>query len=160
MCMLPYIYDLWDTFCVPAAPAAEAWLVPPSPWSWSDGRTSWRNPAQSLWAKKLILLISNKLEYQCGSGVETSVPDPYLTFWDGDGSLDPYTGFRIRLRILLFSSVVFKKPKSFFFCFFLTVGTFMYISLLRPSPAGEGIGGPNSDGWRESLALCLLCATD
>ncbi len=25
------------------------------------------------------------------------------------------------------------------------------------SPAGEGVGGPNSDIWRESLALCLLC---
>ncbi len=24
------------------------------------------------------------------------------------------------------------------------------------SPAGEGMGGPNSDDWRESLALCLL----
>ncbi len=24
------------------------------------------------------------------------------------------------------------------------------------SPAGEGVGGPNSDDWRESLALCLL----
>ncbi len=22
---------------------------------------------------------------------------------------------------------------------------------------GEGVGGPNSDDWRESLALCLLC---
>jgi hypothetical protein len=24
-------------------------------------------------------------------------------------------------------------------------------------PAGEGVAGPNSDDWRESLALCLLC---
>jgi hypothetical protein len=32
------------------------------------------------------------------------------------------------------------------------------------SPAGEGLGrgagGPNSDDWRKSLALCLLCETD
>jgi hypothetical protein len=26
------------------------------------------------------------------------------------------------------------------------------------SPGGEGVGGPNSDDWRKSLALCLLCA--
>jgi hypothetical protein len=25
------------------------------------------------------------------------------------------------------------------------------------SPAGEGWGSPNSDDWRKSLALCLLC---
>jgi hypothetical protein len=25
------------------------------------------------------------------------------------------------------------------------------------SPAAEGVGGPNSDDWRNSLALCLLC---
>ncbi len=25
------------------------------------------------------------------------------------------------------------------------------------SPAGEGWGGPNSEDWRKSLALCLLC---
>jgi hypothetical protein len=25
------------------------------------------------------------------------------------------------------------------------------------SPAGEGLGNPNSDDWRKSLALCLLC---
>jgi hypothetical protein len=25
------------------------------------------------------------------------------------------------------------------------------------SPAFDGVGGPNSDDWRESLALCLLC---
>ncbi len=25
------------------------------------------------------------------------------------------------------------------------------------SPAGEGVGGPNSDDWRKSMALCLLC---
>ncbi len=24
------------------------------------------------------------------------------------------------------------------------------------SPTGEGVGGPNSDGWRKSLALCLV----
>jgi hypothetical protein len=24
---------------------------------------------------------------------------------------------------------------------------------------GERVGGPNSDDWRESLSLCLLCAT-
>jgi len=24
-------------------------------------------------------------------------------------------------------------------------------------PSDEGVGGPNSDEWRESLALCLLC---
>jgi hypothetical protein len=24
-------------------------------------------------------------------------------------------------------------------------------------PAGEGLGSPNSDNWRKSLALCLLC---
>ena len=24
-------------------------------------------------------------------------------------------------------------------------------------PAGEGWGSPNSDDWRKSLALCLLC---
>jgi hypothetical protein len=23
--------------------------------------------------------------------------------------------------------------------------------------AGEGVGGPNSDDWTESLALCILC---
>ncbi len=28
------------------------------------------------------------------------------------------------------------------------------------SPAGEGVGGPNSDDWRESLALCLRCRRD
>jgi hypothetical protein len=27
------------------------------------------------------------------------------------------------------------------------------------SPAGEGWGSPNSDDWRKSLALCLLCGT-
>ncbi len=26
------------------------------------------------------------------------------------------------------------------------------------SLAGEGVGGANSDDWKESLALCLLCA--
>jgi hypothetical protein len=26
-----------------------------------------------------------------------------------------------------------------------------------PRAAGEGVGGPNSDDWRESMALCLLC---
>ncbi len=26
------------------------------------------------------------------------------------------------------------------------------------SPAGKGVGGPNSDDWRKSLALCVLCA--
>jgi hypothetical protein len=25
------------------------------------------------------------------------------------------------------------------------------------SPAGEVVGGPNSDDWRKSLVLCLLC---
>ncbi len=25
------------------------------------------------------------------------------------------------------------------------------------SPAGEGVGGSNSDDWKESLVLCLLC---
>ncbi len=25
--------------------------------------------------------------------------------------------------------------------------------------AGKGMGGPNSDDWRESLALCVLCAS-
>jgi hypothetical protein len=86
----------------------------------------------NLCEKKAYLFISNKLEYQCGSGVETSVPYPYQTFWDGDGSLAPYTALRIRLRIrlriLLFSSVVFKKQKSF-----ITVGTvhLQYISLQR-----------------------------
>ncbi len=25
------------------------------------------------------------------------------------------------------------------------------------APAGEGMGGPNSDDWRKSLALCLVC---
>ncbi len=25
--------------------------------------------------------------------------------------------------------------------------------------AGEGVGGPNSDDWKESLALCILCAS-
>jgi hypothetical protein len=25
------------------------------------------------------------------------------------------------------------------------------------SPAGEGVGGPNLDDWRESQAFCLLC---
>jgi hypothetical protein len=25
------------------------------------------------------------------------------------------------------------------------------------SPAGEGLGSPNADDWRKSLALCLLC---
>ncbi len=25
------------------------------------------------------------------------------------------------------------------------------------SPAGEGLGSPNSDDWRKSFALCLLC---
>jgi hypothetical protein len=25
------------------------------------------------------------------------------------------------------------------------------------SPGGEGVGGHNSDDWRKSLALCLLC---
>jgi hypothetical protein len=28
------------------------------------------------------------------------------------------------------------------------------------SAAGEGEGGPNSDDWRKSLALCLLCAVE
>ncbi len=26
------------------------------------------------------------------------------------------------------------------------------------SPAGKGVGGPITDDWRKSLALCLLCA--
>ncbi len=26
------------------------------------------------------------------------------------------------------------------------------------SPAGEGVGGPNSDDWRKSQVVCLLCA--
>ncbi len=25
------------------------------------------------------------------------------------------------------------------------------------SPAGEGVGSPNSSDWRKSLPLCLLC---
>jgi hypothetical protein len=28
------------------------------------------------------------------------------------------------------------------------------------SPAGEGLGDPNSDDLRKSLALCLLCRRD
>ncbi len=28
------------------------------------------------------------------------------------------------------------------------------------SPACEGVRGPNSDDWRESLVLCLLCGYD
>jgi hypothetical protein len=30
----------------------------------------------------------------------------------------------------------------------------------QPSLSGEGAGGANSDDWRESLALCILCACD
>ncbi len=36
----------------------------------------------------------------------------FVTFWDGSGSLDPYTGLRIRIWILLFSSVALKMPKN------------------------------------------------
>jgi hypothetical protein len=58
------------------------------------------------------------------SQVETS-SDPYdlinknpnkcsgsVTFWDESGSLDPYTGLRIRIwiQILLFLSVTFEMP--------------------------------------------------
>ncbi len=28
------------------------------------------------------------------------------------------------------------------------------------SPAGEGVGIPNSDDWTESLAFCILCGPD
>jgi hypothetical protein len=39
---------------------------------------------------------------------------------DGSGSLDPYTGLRIRIRILLCSSVAFKKViKNLFFSYYL-----------------------------------------
>ncbi len=27
------------------------------------------------------------------------------------------------------------------------------------SPAGEGMGGPNSDDWTGSLSLCIVCVT-
>jgi hypothetical protein len=33
-----------------------------------------------------------------------------VTFWDGSGSLDPYTGLRIRIRILLCASVASEVP--------------------------------------------------
>ncbi len=42
---------------------------------------------------------------------------PYPWFWDGSGSLDPYT----ELRILLFSSVAFKMPKNMCFFRFLLI---------------------------------------
>ncbi len=55
---------------------------------------------------------------QSGSGSET--PSGFVTFWDGDGSLDPLTGLRIRIWIMLFSSVAFKM---------ITSNKFFYLSL-------------------------------
>ncbi len=33
-------------------------------------------------------------------------------------------------------------------------------STVTKASAGEEVGGPNSEDWRKSLALCLLCAVD
>jgi hypothetical protein len=47
-----------------------------------------------------------------------------MKFWYGSGSADPYPWIRMRIRILLFSSVIFKTSKkilSFFAYYFLNV---------------------------------------
>ncbi len=48
-----------------------------------------------------------------------------MTIWDGTGSLDPYTGLRI--RILIFPSVAFKKPTKYkFFSLYFFAYFFAY----------------------------------
>ena len=89
----------------------------------------------------------NPYFFQCsGSG----------TFLDESRSLDPYTGLRIRIWILLFPSVAFKAPTKNKLQSFLLITFFRYIYIFISFQRQQLIK-KSQNSWNQAfLNLCLF----